>query len=266
MVTRNQDNEKLTSHRILTGLWILLILVLIGITSIWLAPDLAQDLWRTIGIWGGFLQPLDVVLGIASFLVLIIKPVWRVLSKELERWVVVEKLTVVGTTIDRLKRYRTTALVVLVISLIFYIVIATAPLFKITYPKDGTTIVSTSRSITVEGKGAEPGGMVVVYVFDGSTPYPQQGIAHIDQRGNWSVDNVILQTEDYTYVIWAETAVDSGSIRTINRPRVTRTTSAKSYGAIIGATAVVILLLIMGTIWFILKRRRRVKDGGQKCT
>jgi len=262
-MTIRKEDEEITQRRIPAGVWIVLILVLAGGAFIALAPESARELWKKIGILGQSLDPLATVLTIASFLVLIIQPVWRLLTGKLESRGVKER-TVVGKAmdwltrfIDWLARYPSIALVVFVISLIFYTLIATAPLFKIINPNDGATIISTSGGITVEGTGAEASGMVVVYVFDGSKPYPQRGPDHIDQRGNWSVDNVILQTENFTYVIWAETILDGQSVITINRPRVTRTTSANPYGAIIGGAIVVILLVISGVIWVIRKGKGR---------
>lgn len=265
MTIRKQD-EEFTLRRIPAGCWIALVFVLIGIVFIRLAPELAlpelaQNLWRWIGIVGEPLQPLATLIEVLSFLGIVIPPLqkelgslirtlWRTLTGRDDQ---APKLVV--TFVEWLAERHNTVLIVFVVSLMFYILTITAPLFKITNPKNGATIVSTARGVTVEGKGAKPGGTVAVYVFDSHEKYLQEGDALVDQRGYWSIDNVILQRENYPYMIWAETTEDGVSVITVNRPRVTRTTSAKPYRAIIGFAIVLILLVIIGVRWILPKRR-----------
>jgi len=271
MTNSNQDDKQKKS----AGALIIIGIALVGIVSlVFVVPQLRQWVSREA-------EPLQAISALTGLLVIVgtyfVQPLWMIVVRPMMtgeecgdnkpngspnplRIRVAEKI---DRLVGSLRRYRhAIAAVALIVSFVFfatiYIVIAVSPIFIVTNPRDGATINSALLGITVSGRGAKPGEVVTLYVSDRTRDYPQEGIAKIDQNGNWSVDGVVLQEEGYEYVIWAETVVDGVAVVTANRPRVTREVSDTGYPpAVVGVVTVGVLIVVGTGVWMILKRKRR---------
>lgn len=134
------------------------------------------------------------------------------------------------------------------------------PSFVIVSPLDSQLIASDIREIEIRGIGAKPGEIVTVVVSDGHTQFRQTASGIPSQKGKWVVENVILQTPDYEYSIWAETQRNGTTILTENRVKAKRIDSSKWLMAFLHNHRISLVVIPMSAVGCLIFLRQQMKN------
>jgi hypothetical protein len=112
---------------------------------------------------------------------------------------------------------------VLIVAVLLSLISFITPVFQITSPGSGAMV---GPDITVTGNGAIPGNPVSVIVIDDLKHPWDQGQSIPSQRGEWSLDNVIIGRAGLdsgkNYTIYAETRNNEGKTVYSNSVKVIR--------------------------------------------
>lgn len=122
------------------------------------------------------------------------------------------------------------------------------PGFVITSPHDGQILISNSREVEIDGIGAHPGEYVTIVVSDGHTQFRQTGLGIPSEKGNWVVENVVLQTTNYEYTVWAETKENGTTVLSENRVKIIRMDDSQQVNAFIQNNKILLGLITVALI------------------